>query len=198
MTSPHHAPDQTLRAARWWPLLGAVFTCVAALLAGCGPGVGGTGTGTSLSPADALGAFGAGAAPLCGSTLAPALQCTGVGGAPGTTPGSAAPVAPLQFLADDAVAARAVARVAGDGIEVELACERLHFTGTWGAVPGQPARFYGVLQRPDGGDEQLATLSAQVEGAGITVALADATGAALAPPRLLRPVPAALPAACPG
>lgn len=193
----------------WWRLLGGLAIGLAALLAGCGPGVGGTGTGPSASAADALAAFGASAAPLCGSTLAAGLQCASVGSAPGGLPGSSpgstaqVPAAPLQFLADDSVAAHTVARVVGEGIELELACEGLRFSGTWGAVPGQPARFYGVVQRTgsgNGGDggAQLATLSARADGDGITVWLADGGGTALAASRLLRPVPAALTAACPG
>lgn len=179
-------------------LLGALATCGAALLVACGPGVGGTGTGSSLSPAEVLSAFGANAAPLCGSALAPGLQCSGTAGAPGGAPASAPSAAPLppRFLADDAVAARAVARVAGDGIELDLPCERLRFTGTWGAVPGQQARFYGVVQRSVDGETQLAMLLAEPAGAGFTVALVGAGGTALAPPRPLQPVPAAPPAAC--
>ena len=77
------------------------------------------------------------------------------------------------------------------------AANRLRFTGTWGAVAGQPARFYGTVQRGDDGEAQLAALSAASDGNGITVLLSGGDGAALAPPRLLRPVPAAPPAACP-
>lgn len=200
MNPPSPALDPAPAAApRWrWPV--ALAACIAALLAGCGPGVGGTGTGTSASAADALAAFGASAAPLCGGPLAATLQCAAPGSAPaGGTAGLPAPAAPapLQFLADDPVAARAVARITGDGIELELPCERLRFTGTWGAVAGQPARFYGTVQRGDDGEAQLAALSAASDGNGITVLLSGGDGAALAPPRLLRPVPAAPPAACP-
>ena len=189
---PRRASHHTPAPAPGWPLLGALLACIAALLSGCGPGVGGTGTGGSLTAGDALAAYGASVTPLCGSTLAGGLQCSS------TASGAAPAAAPLQFLADDAVAARAVARVAGDGIELELACERLRFAGTWGTVPGQPARFYGVVQRLADGEVQLASLAAQPDGAGFTLSLVSATGAPLAPPRLLRPVPAAPPRACPG
>ena len=51
-------------------LLWALGVVCVALLGACGPGVGGSGTGAEP---DSLGAFGATAAPVCDSTLAPQL-----------------------------------------------------------------------------------------------------------------------------
>lgn len=192
--TPHHPvrPAQQRRPPQQ-RIAGMLAACGLALLAACGPGVGGTGTGTTA--AQALAAFGASAQPLCAGALAQPLQC------PASADGAGAPAAAPQprLFADAAAAPRALARFADDGVELELACQRLRFTGSWGAVAGQPARFYGQVQPAGGGELRLATLEAAAAGSGIRVTLTDAAGTLLAAPLLLQPVPTPAPvAACPG
>ena len=164
--------------------LAAWLLAVIAILGGCGPGVGGTGTGDTV---DALSAFGATAASVCASDLAPVLACpaaTGGGGAavaPGTAP---------VYLADTIDGRRVVVSVQGNLIEVNAPCARVQFRGQWGSIAGQAARFYGSTAQD--GSTAPATLLAVVRGNGLELTLVDALGRVLLGPVLVtaRPVPA--------
>jgi hypothetical protein len=166
---------------------GLAALCLA-VLAACGPGVGGTGTGsTALAP------FGAQAASVCGSGsgLATVLQCPPGGSATNPVPSSG----PARvWWADSDSLWRSSARLDGDQIELTLTCEGLVFTGNWGALPGQAERFYGSVRSLASGRTELASLAVQLSGIGIAVQLNDAGGQPLAALKLLQPV-AALPAA---
>ena len=159
---------------------------LATLLVGCGPGVGGTGTGDGATE-DPLPAFGASAAALCDSELAGVLDCAPGAGAPAPATGSRA-----VALADSASDPRVAAQVAGNRIELQAPCTQagagLRFSGVWGAVAGEPARFYGVATLASG--PAPAVLLASVSGGGLRVELLDAQGLPLLAPTLLVTVPA--------
>jgi hypothetical protein len=139
-------------------------------LAGCGPGVGGTGTGATIEP---LPAFGATASALCGSDLVASLQCpTGTGGAT-PSPGTAA-VGYGDSISTAPPLPPAQARFEGDRIEYQVPCQQLRFSGQWGQVTGQPARFYGLIEQA--GMPSLASLTVQVLGPQLVLQLRDAQG----------------------
>jgi hypothetical protein len=154
----------------------ALLTCGLALLLGCGPGVGGTGTGSQ----DALAAFGAAPASLCGSALASSLGCP-------ASPGTAAPGAgaAMPWLVDSASAALVTAQVSGNEVAFAAPCEGLHFEGTWGAVAGQGERFYGIATLGSAGTPVLATLSLVPQAGGVSMLLQDSQGHVLSGPRVL-------------
>ena len=170
--------------------LAAWLLAVIAILGGCGPGVGGTGTGDTV---DALSAFGATAASVCASDLAPVLACpaaTGGGGGGGAAVAPAPGTAPV-YLADTIDGRRVVVSVQGNLIEVNAPCARVQFRGQWGSIAGQAARFYGSTAQD--GSTAPATLLAVVRGNGLELTLVDALGRVLLGPVLVtaRPVPAA-------
>ena len=175
----------TVRAALALWLLAA-----AAVLGGCGPGVGGTGTGDTI---DAFAAFGASAAPVCASELASVLACsapTGGGSgaavpAPGTSP---------VYLADTIDGQRVAVSVQGNAIEVNAPCARVQFRGQWGLIAGQAARFYGATgQDASAPATTPASLQAVVRSNGLELTLTDTQGRVLLGPVLVtvRPAPAA-------
>lgn len=179
-------PSTTSPALRPWTLrLAAVLlgAGLAALLAACGPGVGGTGTG--LTPS--LARFGAEPEPLCASDIAALLACSG------------GPDSAVQSLADDEPARRVAGRVDGQRIELQFACEGWRFEGQWGrAAAPLGARFYGSATTA-AGHAQPAMLSARVDGTRLVVQLTDELDQPLAPPLSLRglPAPATLDPQCP-
>ncbi|MBX3637279.1 MAG: hypothetical protein KF683_18075 [Rubrivivax sp.] len=170
---PRRRPRTLLLAAA---LLGA-------LLAGCGPGVGGTGTGVTPT----LERFGAESEPLCGADIAALLSCSG---GTGTDP---------LPLADDEPARRVAGRADGQRIELQFACEGWRFDGQWGrAAAPLGARFYGSATNAFG-HVLPATLSAGIDGNRLAVQLFDELGQPLSPPLTLRrlPAPATLMPQCP-
>jgi hypothetical protein len=152
--------------------LGWLATLLAAVLAGCGPGVGGTGTGDTGS---ALAYFGASPASLCSSEIAGLVACRYDG-----TTATAVPGATPVLLVDAAEGARVRVRLQEDGAELVDACAPLAFRGQWGVIAGQAARFYGHID-PDGAPA-AATLEAQASGAGMQLTLRDGEGRVLLGP----------------
>ena len=158
----------TLRRLR----LAATTMALALLAAACGPGVGGTGTGPSDS---ALPAFSAAAANVCTGELAVLLACGG-SGASSTAP--AAGSAAVDF-ADPLPPHRVALRIEGNRAELSAPCAGLQFSGEWGQIGGQPARFYGRV------GSELATLVAVPAGSGISVQVFDARAVSLFGPQVV-------------
>jgi hypothetical protein len=176
------------RAALSAGLLPCLVVCLLALSACGGPGVGGTGTGATVDP---LPAFGASASPLCSSELAASLSCPASTGGATPSTGTAAVgygdgLAPLPTLPP------AQARFEGDRIDFQVPCQQLRFSGQWGQLPGQAARFYGWVDQA--GAMSLASLTVQVQGSQLVLQLRDAQGRALADARTLSRLPVAPPA----
>jgi hypothetical protein len=120
----------------------ALLLATAALLAACGPGVGGSGTG-----------------------LGPELP-------PGTT------TLPMPSLHADGADGRQVQAVLeGNRLQVDTACPRLRFEGTWDGVSGSPLRFDGRLDAT-----RSATALVVLSGSTLTLTLRDGTGAVLLGP----------------
>ena len=166
-------------------LLMALFTAL--LLAGCGPGVGGTGTGESQA---ALRHFGATPASACGSDLGPLLAC-----AAGNATAAPAPSAGPVYLADTIDGRLVSVRVMGNLLEVEVPCARLRFSGEWGVIAGQPARFYGFATVD--GSTVPATLDVQGSSAGLQLTVRNQSGQVLLGPVLVVVAPApAAPGSC--
>ena len=151
--------------------LAALCLVWAAWAAGCGPGVGGTGTGETTG---ALAFFGATAAAVCRSDLAPALACPSAGTAT-LEAGSA-----IVFFADAVVDRRVLVRFEGNEIEFNDACARFSFRGRWGDVAGKPGRFYGYRD-PDG-ERVPATLEIVIDPAGLQLTVRDLAGTVLRGP----------------
>jgi hypothetical protein len=153
---------------------------ISALLTACGPGVGGTGTGETggNSPISGLDAFGAAPASVCSGALADLLGC-----APATTGAAAQPRPAAVLLADTIDARRVQVRLQGAAAEVLVPCAGLLFTGQWGVVAGQPARYYG-LAGPEGA-LRPATLDAQLVGSAVQLTLRDSDGRLLLGPVLV-------------
>ncbi len=164
----------------------AAATLLALLtLAGCGPGVGGTGTGMEPPPGTSAPTA---LASLCDSDLAPLLRCTAT---PGTA--SAALGTQVVWLADGSATRNVQARVEGNAVDLEVACQSLQFTGTWGTTAAQPARFHGQVRNLATGDAVAATLSAVRDGTNLVVQVLDSQGRDLSSPIVLQvmvgPVP---------
>ena len=180
-SNPAHAAVSALNAILL-PVLLAL-----ALLAGCGPGVGGTGTGES-----GLAAYGASAAPVCTSDFADLLACP--------SGPAAQPVTAIVYAADVAeggTASRHLARFEGASVELELRCERLRFSGTWGTAPGLGTRYYGEL-RDDAPGAPARAASLVVErdaGEGLRLILLGDDGSIRAGPLVLTRVAAPTPPA---
>ncbi|MBL8306520.1 MAG: hypothetical protein JNM33_07470 [Rubrivivax sp.] len=173
-----------LAARRLWAARARlVWLGLLAVLAGCGPGLGGTGTGAD----DVDGVPGATLAPLalCNSDLGPLLGCTAAAGAAGST---------LSWWADGTTARDALLRVEGNGAELDAACSGWLFSGVWAAQGAQSPRFHGTARTTAGGPLQAATLTAQRVDSTLVVQLLDAAGRPLAGPFTLRATPTALPA----
>jgi hypothetical protein len=155
------------------------WLALAAVLQGCGPGVGGSGTGQGLD------AFGASAASLCGSDIATVLACpvnspaappaSGASGAASGDVGSG-----RVYFADAVDGRRVAVTVQGNSIEVSAPCARISFIGQWGVLAGQAARFYGI--NTDGNSAQPAQVRAAVDSGGLLVTVQDAAGNTLLGP----------------
>ncbi len=154
-------------------LLWALGVVCVALLGACGPGVGGSGTGAEP---DSLEAFGATAAPVCDSTLAPQLVSC------------AAAVPAATLFADSSATPRVTARLEGNTVDLQAPCAGLQFKGVWGVAGKQPARFYG--QATLANSSVLASLTAtSTTAGGLLVDLRDAQGGQLLGPLTLLPAP---------
>lgn len=149
-----------------------------AALQACGPGVGGSGTGQGLD------AFGANAAPLCGSEIAPALSCPPATAAPGgSAAGNTDPGSGTVFFADTIDGRRVAVTVQGNSIELNAPCARISFRGQWGLLAGQAARFYGT--NGDGANAQPAQVRASLASSGLLLTVLDANGDVLLGPVLV-------------
>lgn len=157
------------RPPRWAGWLAAAML---ALLAACGPGVGGSGTGEDQTPAPPLGAS---LAPLCASELAPLLQCPSGTTAPGA--GGTDAVAFSGRIGGQDVALA----VQGNQADLRVGCVLLRFRGQWGQVSGQAPRFYGYTD-PDG-QPAVATLELRPVGNGLELTLRDASGGVIFGPQ---------------
>jgi len=167
---------RALVASAW--MLGAL------LLAGCGPGVGGTGTGD-----EAFAAFGASAAPVCGSAVAAELSCPSAPAVPVPPAGTL----PVQFV--DA-AGQVVLGLNGNLAQLDASCLRLHFSGEFGTGTGGLQGFFGSYEIGANGIDVLAALSTvPVAGGGaLTIELRDVDGQVAVGPVLLRRAIGPLPA----
>ena len=159
-------------------LLGAALASCMWLLSGCGPGVGGTGTGET---GGGLEAFGALPASVCSGDLAPIVACASLAGAAAPTPGAAA-----VFLADTIDGRQVRVTLRGNTVELSAACVRVQFRGEWGAVAGQPGRYFGSAEID--GTVAPAALQVQVNGGDVLLTLRDASGRVLLGPVLVRAV----------
>jgi hypothetical protein len=145
---------------------------VVAVLAACGPGVGGTGTGTSALPA-----FGADAAALCSSSFAANLDC---GAASPATPGSLAGTAPVVYAEPDGAT---LAEFDGNDVHLVVGCDLVVFDGTWGLAPNGAARFYGRAAIAGEAEPRLGALEVQAGGAAtLVLVLRDERGVVIAGP----------------
>jgi hypothetical protein len=159
--------------------LAAVAVALIAMLAGCGPGLGGTGTGAEQ---DALAAYGAREVPVCEAEFADLLGCTrpAAGAAP-------LPAAEARFFAEAAPASRTLLELDGQQAELKLRCAGIVFIGSFAQAGLQAPRYFG--NAVEGGSRvRLATLSVQRSGTGLVVTLVDSLGVTLAGPSLLQPV----------
>jgi hypothetical protein len=151
-----------------------------ALLVACGPGVGGTGTGETggTTAIGGLEAFGAAAAPVCSGVLAELLSC-----APATTGAVALPSPAVVLLADTIDGRRVQVRLQGATVELIAPCAGLLFSGNWGVIAGQAARYYGFAG-PEGA-LRPATLEVQLAGSAVQLSLRDSDGRLLLGPVLV-------------
>ncbi len=175
---------------RSWMALTALALVV---LQACGPGVGGSGTGQGLD------AFGASAAPLCGSEIASALACPAGTAAPGASAPAGGNGTGTVYFADTppdtSGGSRVSVTVQGDSIELDAPCAGLRFRGQWGLLAGQAARFYGL--NGDGASAQPAQLRASLDSGGLLLTLLDANGnPLLGPVRVTVRPTAGTPGAC--
>jgi hypothetical protein len=149
-----------------------------AALQACGPGVGGSGTGQGLD------AFGANAASLCGSDIAPALACPSSTAAPGASAaGNTDAGSGTVFFADTVDGRRVAVTVQGNSIELNAPCARISFRGQWGLLAGQAARFYGT--NGEGASAQPAQVRASLASGGLLLTVLDANGDLLLGPVLV-------------
>lgn len=164
-----------------------LVAALALLLSACGPGVGGTGTGTD-TPQASLDYFGAVAAPVCGSDLAPQLPCAAA------VPGGAVQVATAAHFVDQPAAPQLHLELQGDGARLRGPCDGITFSGLWGVRGTQAGRFYGEVERA--GRSSPATLVLTAGDGGWRTQLFDADGVSLLGPVALQPVAAAPAIAC--
>jgi hypothetical protein len=157
---------------------GAALAACMVLLSGCGPGVGGTGTGET---GGGLEAFGALPASVCSGELAPIVACASPAGAAAPAPGAAA-----VFLADTIDGRQVRVTLRGNTVELSAGCVRVQFRGEWGAVAGQPGRYFGVADVD--GTTAPAALQVQLSGGDVLLTLRDASGRVLLGPVLVRAV----------
>lgn len=121
---------------------------------GCGPGAAGSGTGETLVTGGAV--FGATAAPVCTSDIASTLACFKFdGSAAATTLAEGSLV--VQFV-DSTDASTVTVKFAANGVELDVRCRQLHFSGEWGITAANDARFFGVLTTGQGQPVEPASL----------------------------------------
>lgn len=157
-----------------------------ALLAACGPGIGGTGTGTDHEAPSPT------AAPvplaLCDSDLSPLLRCAAGATVAGST---------LMWWADGGLARDALLRLEGNAVDFDAACSGWQFSGVWAAAGPQPARFHGTVRSATGAvAPQAGTLTAQRVAGALMVQLFDDAGRSLAGPFTLQAVELPPPGTC--
>lgn len=163
---------------RWLAVLLLLFA-----LSGCGPGIGGTGTGAAIEPpADVA------LRPVCESSFADLLRCSGLPGSTVSALGTS-----LSFLADNPTARNALLRLEGNAADLEVFCAGLQFSGNWGQLPGQAARFHGVARNVLSGDARYASMTVTRVSAGVVVQLLDVDGHALSTALTLQVVASAPP-----
>lgn len=191
--------------------LALLVAACAAILAACGPGVGGTGTGAAVAvlttsdsvgvatvtdlPAFDLGTWSATPAPVCGASFAAALDCPPATAQPGSSQlQPAADGTAGLYFADAAGGRQLVLAMASNTVALRLGCPALAFTGLWGQVGSLEGRYFGSAD-PGG----PAALSVEYDNAGkaLVVTLRDRAGQVLLGPLALRQVAApTAPAAC--
>ena len=124
---------------------------------GCGPGVGGTGTGEGF----ALEYFGAKRASVCSASFASELKCPSrivVGPEPvGSSDGSE-----LVVWVDDPAVAQVIVRISDSDVDLEVLCEDLRFSGTWGETNEGVRRFFGHYTTRELAAAVPATLTVQI------------------------------------
>lgn len=168
------------RVRRWlaagW--LALAFAFGAAIVAGCGPGLGGTGTGATD---DALAAYGAREVPVCGAAFADLLSCA----AP-STGAAPVPASGARFFAEATPASRTLLELDGQDAQLRLRCLDLVFIGSYGQVGAQSPRYYG--NAIEGGSRlRLASLQVERTATGLSVTLVDSQGRTIAGPEALAP-----------
>ena len=161
----------------------ALLMLLAAVLSGCGPGIGGTGTGAAIEPPADIALR-----PVCESDFADLLRCSGSPGSTASALGTG-----LSFLADNPTARNALLRLEGNAADLEVFCAGLQFSGNWGQLPGQAARFHGVARNVLSGDTRYASLTVTRVSAGLVVQLFDVNGQALSAALTLQVVASAPP-----
>jgi len=163
---------------------------LALILAACGPGVGGIGIGAEPP---SLASFGAVAASVCSSDLAPRLNCGQAGAVTGApaSPNLDAGTGPL-VLSD--ATGRILVQLDGNQIELQAPCQNLVFRGVWGQIPGQAARYYGAVEAAT--SIGLGTVELETSGTNIGARVLDEEGRLLAGPFALTPSQGAVPARC--
>lgn len=160
------------------------------LLTACGPGVGGTGTGEE---GQGLQAFGAEARAVCTGDLAPLLACP----APDPTAGgsgsaSVAGTAPTWWASADGAVQLSLS---GNALTLQAECGALEFRGLWGQAGTASPAYYGWL-RADG-DERVALLSVQRDGARLVATLIETDARVRLGPVASARLPAAGTLTCP-
>lgn len=149
---------------------------------GCGPGVGGTGTGEGF----ALEYFGARRASVCSASFASELKC------PsriviGPTKADESEGSELVTWTDDPAVAQVIVRISDSDVDLEVLCEDLRFTGTWGETNEGVRRFFGHYTTRELAAAVPATLTVQsAEGGGLSYVLKDAAERTLAGPLVLQ------------
>ncbi|MBI5718487.1 MAG: hypothetical protein HZC37_12465 [Burkholderiales bacterium] len=157
----------------------ATLAAALALLAGCGPGLGGTGTGATD---DALAAYGAHDVPVCQSDFADLLGCT----AP-STGAAPLPATSARFFAESSPESRTLLELDGQEAQWRLRCQGILFVGSFGQAGSATPRYFGNVI--EGGSRvRLATLQVERSGTGLAVTLVDSFGRTLAGPQALLPV----------
>lgn len=168
-----------------------------ALLAACGPGVGGSGTGQTI---DIASTFGAQAASVCSADIADRLDCAATAAIDNPTSALVAQGTQGVLYTDHELRPTVMLEFAANSVELREPCRSLQFRGDWGQSPTLGARFFGSVSVA-GGPGQAASLTVVADigkGNELSVLLQDAAGQVLLGPVSLTrrdaPAPAPLPA----
>lgn len=177
-TPPRSRALTTLAACGLW-LTGA-------LLAACGPGVGGTGTGSST---DSLSQYGAAPSNVClTADFSPLLAC-GSAAAPGGTS--------AVFASDGTPTSRHLARFEGSRLTLELRCLNRTFEGEWASAGQLGSRYFGSVTHAGTGAKVTASVIVAAQGTTLVMLVQDFNGQRIGEPLLLQRVTAATtPAGC--